>query len=213
MQALANSGYIPEELFSQKGNTAEDAKFDKTLMADLSRQARHPMTIVLTDAAYCYDRVNHIIMSLIWLALTNGNILAIVASLVCLQTMKFFQRTGFGESKTFFGGKSYFSYMMGLRQGNRAAPPSWIQLSAVLVTIFKQLKLGAMIQDPISAELIHTMGALLVDDTDLYTWKEHIMDPGELWFQTQIELEKWSCLLNATGGALKPEKCFWYLLD
>ena len=22
-----------------------------------------------------------------------------------------------------------------------------------------------------------------------------------------------SCLLNATGGALKPKKCFWYLLD
>jgi hypothetical protein len=39
------------------------------------------------------------------------------------------------------------------------------------------------------------------------------MDPGELWCQTQIELELWSCLLNATGGALKPEKCFWYLLD
>jgi hypothetical protein len=63
MQALANSGYIPEELLSQKGNTAEDAKFDKTLMADLSRQARHPMTIVSADAVYCYDRVNHIIMS------------------------------------------------------------------------------------------------------------------------------------------------------
>ena len=102
---------------------------------------------------------------------------------------------------------------MGLGQGNRAAPPSWIQLSAVLVTIFKQLKLGAMIQDPISAELIHTMGALFVDDTDLYTWKEHIMDPRELWCQTQIELEKWSCILNATRGALKPEKCFWYLLN
>jgi hypothetical protein len=213
MQALTNSGYIPEELFSQKGNTAEDAKFDKTLMADLSRQARHPMTIVSADAAYCYDKVNHIITSLIWLVLTNGNIPAILASLVCLQTMKFFQRTGFGELKTFFGGKSYFPYMMGLGKENRAAPPSWIQLSAVLVTIFKQLQLGAMIQDPISAELIHTMGAHFVDDTDLYTWKEHIMDPGELWCQTQIKLEKWSCLLNATGRALKPEKCFWYLLN
>jgi hypothetical protein len=210
---LTNSGYIPEELFSQKGSTAEDAKFDKTLMADLSRQARHPMTITLADAAYCYDRVNHAIMSLVWLVLTNGNILAIVASLICLQTMKFFQRTGFGEYKTFFGGNSFFPYMMGLGQGSRAAPSSWIQLSAVLVTIVKQFALGALIQDPISEELIHTMGALYVDNTDLYTWKEHIMDPGELWCQTQIELEQWSCLLNATGGALKPEKCFWYLLD
>ena len=73
-------------------------------MVDLSRHARHPMTVVSADAAYCYNRVNHIIMSLIWLVLTNGNISAIVASLICLQTMKFFQCMGFGESKTFFGG-------------------------------------------------------------------------------------------------------------
>jgi hypothetical protein len=34
MQALTNSGYIPEELFSQKGNTAEDANLKRA--ADLS---------------------------------------------------------------------------------------------------------------------------------------------------------------------------------
>jgi hypothetical protein len=136
MQTLTDSGYIPEELFSQKGSTTEDAKFDKTLMADLSWQARQPMTIVSADAAYCYGRMNHVIMSLVWLALTNGNIPAIVATLIYLQTMKFFQRTGFGESKTFFGGEGIWLYMMGLGQGNRAAPPSWIQLSVVLVNVF-----------------------------------------------------------------------------
>jgi hypothetical protein len=36
MQTLTDSGYIPEELFRQKGSTAKDTKFDKTLMADLS---------------------------------------------------------------------------------------------------------------------------------------------------------------------------------
>jgi hypothetical protein len=53
MQALTASGYVPEELFSQKGSTAKDAKFDKTLMANLSRQARHPMIVTSADAAYC----------------------------------------------------------------------------------------------------------------------------------------------------------------
>jgi hypothetical protein len=119
-------------------------------MADLSRQARRPTTFVSADAAYCYDRVNHIIMSLIWLVLTNGNILAKVASLICLQTMKFFQQTGFGKSKTYFGSKNYIPYMMGLGQRNREAPPSWIQLSAGMVNVFKQLKLGAIINNPIS---------------------------------------------------------------
>ena len=90
-------------------------------MADLSRQARHPMTIVSADAAYCYDRVNHVIMSLVWLVLTNGNIPAIVASLVCLQTMKFFQCTGFRESKTFFGRKGFFFIHDGARTGGQSS--------------------------------------------------------------------------------------------
>jgi hypothetical protein len=53
-----------------------------------------------------------------------------------------------------------------------------------------QLKLGAAIQEPITLELIHTMGALFVDDNNLYTWREHILDLGELWCQTQIQLEQ-----------------------
>jgi hypothetical protein len=179
MQTLTQSGYIPEELFSQKGSTAEDAIIDKTLMADLSRQAQQPMIVTSANAAYCYDRINHIIMTLVWLVLTNGNIPAIAAAMICLQTMKFFQRTGFGESKTFFNGLFHFPYMMGLGQGNRAGPPSWIQLSAVMVNLFKQLNLGAMVRDPITVKMIHSMGALFVDDTDLYTWREDILDPGE----------------------------------
>jgi hypothetical protein len=105
MQTLTDSGYIPEELFSQKGSTAEDAKFDKTLMVDLSRQARQPMTVVSADAAYCYDRVNHVIMLLVWLALTNGNISAIVSTLICLQTMIFFRGQVLGSPRHFSEGQ------------------------------------------------------------------------------------------------------------
>jgi hypothetical protein len=128
-------------------------------------------------------------MFLVWLVLTNGNLPAIVAALVCLQMMNFFLRTGFGESKTFFGGSLYFPYMMGLGQGNRAAPLSWIQLSAVLVNVYKQLNLGSMITDPITAEVIHTMGALFVDDTNLYTWLEDTLDLEKVWSQAQLELK------------------------
>jgi hypothetical protein len=37
MDTLTKNDYLPEKLFSQKGCTAEDAKFDKILMANLSR--------------------------------------------------------------------------------------------------------------------------------------------------------------------------------
>ena len=132
MNGMSENGFIPEELFSQKGSTAEDAKFDKTLTTDISRQSRRPMTIISADAANCYDRVNHVIMSLVWLTLLNGNVPAVVVALICLQTMKFFQRTGFGESKTFIGGKDLIKHIMGLGQGSRAAPPSWIVDTAQL---------------------------------------------------------------------------------
>ena len=219
MNSITENGYLPEELFSQKGSTAEDAKFDKTLTTDISRQSRTPMTIVSADAAYCYDRVNHVIMSLVWLTLLNGQVSPIVAALICLQTMKFFQRTGFGESKTYFGGSDIVKYIMGLGQGSRAAPPSWIQLSTVLVNVYKQLGLGSFITDPISLETIHTMGGLFVDDTDLYTGNDtpsangEVSDPMELCIRTQGNLDQWNNLLIASGGALKPEKCFWYSLN
>jgi hypothetical protein len=97
---------------------------------------------------------------------------------------------GFWQSKMFFGGTLHSPYMIGLGQGNRAAPPSWIQLSAALVNVFKQLHLGALIRDPITAEMTHSMGVLFVDDTNLYTWRENLLDPGELWCQAQLELEQ-----------------------
>ncbi len=99
MNTITENGFLPEELFSQKGSTAEDAKFNKTLTTNISRQSRTPMTIVSADAAYFYDRVNHVIMSLVWLTLLNGNVSPIVAALICLQTMKFFQQTALENPK------------------------------------------------------------------------------------------------------------------
>ncbi len=88
MDELTQSGFLPEEHYSKKGSTSEDAKFDKTLMFDLSRQARQPMTTTSVDAHTCYDRVNHIIMSLVWLVLTQS-FGAIACILACLQGMIF----------------------------------------------------------------------------------------------------------------------------
>jgi hypothetical protein len=103
--------------------------------------------------------------------------------------------------------------MMGLGQGSRAAPPSWIQLSLVMVNVFKQLGQGATLKDPITSKMVHTMGLLFVDNTVLYTWRDDIYNQTELWVQTQLDLKTWSCLPNATGGALKAKKGFWYILN
>jgi len=69
LSTLRSTGFLPEEHYSQKQSLAEDACFDKVLTLDLSRQSRLPMALVSIDAAQCYDRVNHLMMSLVWLAL------------------------------------------------------------------------------------------------------------------------------------------------
>jgi hypothetical protein len=103
--------------------------------------------------------------------------------------------------------------MMGLGQGNRAAPPSWIQLSLVMVNVFKKLGRGVLLTEPITSKMTHTMRALFVDNTDLYSWKDDIRKQAELWVHSQLDLQMWSCLLNVTGGKLKAKKCYWYTLN
>ena len=94
------------------------------------------MAVVSVDAAQCYDRVNHVIMSLVWMALL-GTMAPILVLLHCMQNMKLFQRTGFGNSTTFLDGGVLTKYLMGLGQGSRGAPPSWIQLSSVIVNVLR----------------------------------------------------------------------------
>jgi hypothetical protein len=82
-----------------------------------------------------------------------------------------------------------------------------------MVNVYKQLGLGTDIHDPVMDDTIHSMGAMFVNNLDLYTWKNDVSTPAALMTQAQQEVSQWSLLLNATGGTLKPEKCFWYLLD
>jgi hypothetical protein len=76
---------------------------------------------------------------------------------------------GFGELKTYFGDRQLVKYNMGLGQGSRAAPSSWIHLSAVLVNVYKQMGLGSITVDPITSNRIYPMGVLFVDKADFYT--------------------------------------------
>ena len=67
--------------------------------------------------------------------------------------------------------------------------------------------------DPITNVLSHTIGALFVNDSDIYTWDFNLKTRHDVLQQHQEELYQWTLLLNVTGGALSPTKCFSYILD
>ena len=211
LRALELANGLPEEHFSHRGSTAEDACFDKTLTIDISRQSRIPMALISVDAAQCYDRVNHIMMGAVWLSL-QVPITAVAIIINCLQYMKIYTRTGWGDSSKYFGGPDIATPFCGLGQGSKAAPASWIQLSSIIVNVYKAMGFGAKISDPITGENSHTVGCLFVDDTDLYGMDESITSVAQVAGIAAIQISWWSRLLNATGGAIKGAKSFWYLL-
>ncbi len=89
---LYTLGYVQGDQYGQKESIAEDAQMDNRLTMDISRQLHHPLATMSADVDKCYDRINHIIMLLLLLAIIGcfGNI---VAMLQPIQTMKFFQQT------------------------------------------------------------------------------------------------------------------------
>ena len=130
MQILLKAGEIPEEHYAQKESTAEDANMDKTLTFDLSRISKTPMTNVSVDAENCFDRISHVILMLIWYAITQDWML-VTMFLEVIGRMRLFQRTGFGDSQTFVGGPDIPRPFQGKGQGSGGAPAAWIHHSTM----------------------------------------------------------------------------------
>jgi hypothetical protein len=127
--------------------------------------------------------------------------------------MQFFLKTGFGLAKTWYGGSLQNPYM-GLVQGSGAAPAAWTAISTVMLLVYKARGHGAHFLYAWSGVILCIAALLYVDDTDLL----HMCpttDTSETQFCCKVQAATyyWASLLQATGGNLKPEKCYWYLLS
>ena len=202
LNALSEEGCIPEECYAQRQSTAEDAAMDDRLTNDLSRQLWHPMARTSADAANCYDRINHILMSLLLLAVT-GCLGWVVSMLHPIQTMRFFQRTAWGDSSTYFGGPSRSRVLQGLCQGNGAAPACWAMLCAVIMRCYFHQGFGARIVSPVTGHIIECLGTNFVDNTNLCVWAPELKILVDVWKEMHALVNKWCMLSAATGGALK----------
>ncbi len=212
VKKLYDIGYIPEDQYSKKGSTAEDLKLDNRLTMDLSRQFQPPLAAVSADADKRYNRINHIIMSLLLLAI-GGDKGSINAMMTPIQQMRFFQRTGRGDSNTFMGGQPGTNPLQGLCQCNGAAPACWLMLSSLMMSVYRRGNHVSTLVSPISREAIKFMGEIYVDDMDLLTILLDGLDSDTFLLATQNNLNKWAALLIATGGTLNPDKCYWYMVS
>jgi hypothetical protein len=203
---------MPDEIFSERNWTADDGTLSKVLFYDLVRQSRRPAGVSSVDADNCYDRVAHAIASLVFQAFGVSENSA-GTMLKTIQEMKFFLRTAFGDSKT-AAGSTIEIKTQGLCQGNGAAPAGWTVVSIAILNAHKKKGHGATFLCPISHVTAQLAAILFVDDTDVIHFR---MDADESVLEAHRQLQdsvlSWGNLLIATGGSLKPAKCFYHLIS
>ncbi len=143
---------------------------------------------------------------------------AIESMLTTIQTMKFFLCTGNGDLEGYAGGDPDGSVdpirMQGMCQSNGASPAAWTVTSIPMITAHKRTEHGAHFIAKMSKISGHLVGGLYMDDTNLTHLDMRTVETTlEAHSNLQADVINWGRLLIATGGALKPAKCLYYLIS
>ena len=211
--AESNQLLAPEQYGSRKGHSAIYQCLNKVLTFDILRQSRKPAALCSNDAKSCYDRIVH---SAAGLAMQRCGVPVplVESSLRPIQQLKHYIRTAFGDSTTFFRADSGDLPSHGIGQGNGAGPAIWAVVSTPIFNSMRQRGYGIFIRAPYSGSDFFFVGYAFVDDTDLV-----VNDPSatasvsSVIDKLQTSINFWEASLRASGGALVPGKCHWYLVD
>jgi hypothetical protein len=127
---------MPGEIYIEKNRLADDGSLVKVLFYDIIRQTQRSAGISAVDANNCYDCIRHPIASLIFQALGIKKT-ACPLTFKIIQDMKFYLRTGFGDSKEFTSTSGEIT-TQGFCQGNGAAPAGWTVDNIAMIHAHKQ---------------------------------------------------------------------------
>ena len=93
-------------------------------------------------------------------------------------------------------------------------PPGWSLISSPCLELLQKKGFGSRIELPISLKIVTFVGYAYVDDTDqVETGKYEGKDIATIVQRMQKAVDCWETGIRAKGGAIRPEKCHWYLLD
>ena len=212
MDSAYEHGQVPIEQFARRGRQAAHGVLCKVLFCDMIRALHVTAGVESVDLGNCYDAVAHPMAS-IALQAFKVPLLMTVLALSVLQTMTFFLRTGHGVAEKGYGGTKD-KPMFGYGQGNGMAPPAFLTLSALMSNTYRRLGHGSAFVGSWSGVMFFLAAIIFVDDTDLlHIAKRRGMSDIDFSHQVQQATFDWGFIVQATGGYLKPAKCFWYMLS
>jgi len=131
-----------------------------------------------------------------------------------LQNLQHHFRTLYGDSTIWEGNEIWAVPVAGIGQGNGAGPQLCVVISTLILDLLCQEGYGAAFKAAVSGEQIQFVGYSFVDEMDLIQTGPTITSTmGDTLPLMQATLNLWNSGLSATGGALVPEKSFWYSID
>jgi len=131
-----------------------------------------------------------------------------------LQNLQHHIQMIYGDSTIWEGNEIWAVPVAGIGQGNGTGPQIWAVVSTPILDLLCQEGYGAAFKAVVSGNQIQFVGYSFVDDTDLIQTRPTITSMmGDTLPLMQAALDLWNSSLSATGGALIPEKSFWYSID
>jgi hypothetical protein len=197
----------------RRGLRAAEVSMNQMLTYNSIWARRGRAIIMSNDAKGCYDRIAHTVVNL---ALQRLGIPkpALQSMLATIQEMDHHIRTAFGDSVESYGNNPTQPPPQGILQGSGAGQAGWASIVAVMVKKMRDQGFGYKVWTLIRQRAIALVGFAFVDDTDLIHADHNRMKPTrQLIEEAQEALALWEGLLHATGGALAPEKSYWYLVE
>jgi len=212
-QAEENRLVVGEQYGSHHGKSAITQSLNERLAFDLIWQFKRAAIICSSDAKSCYDWIVYRIAAQCMYRCGVPK-----TTLICLfttrQNLQHHVRMLYRDSTTWEGNKVWAVPVAGIGQGNGAGPQIWAVISTLILDLLWQEGYGAAFKAAVSGDQIQFIGYSLMDDTDLIqtgpTIKSTMSDTLPLM---QAVLNLWNSRLSAMGGALVPEKSFWYAIN
>jgi len=129
-----------EQYGSRKQHKAIDLAVNKALTFNILRQLKRAGAICSNDAKSCYDLIGHT-QAAISMQRVGVNKNIINCLFTTLQEAIHKVRTGFGDSKEYYGGKVWLVPIHGIGQGNGAGPAIWAVVSTPLLNVLREKRI------------------------------------------------------------------------
>ncbi len=98
-------------------------------------------------------------------------------------------------------------------QGNGAAPLGFLAVCTLVINVYRNLGHGVTFIRAWAQDAFTLAAVLYVDDFDLFHMAIRMPSDKEFLQLVQNATNNWAGLVHVTGGSLKPQKCFWYMLS